>query len=193
MNKSLCSSCGDAPGDVAQHGAALAADAGITGLPGERHRSSGFQLASTPVRQSSARRMANLHALIAELKVRNMGYGAVALFLACSSSAARNYMHELRDAGVIASALIRQSAGCIDKMAFYLNPDPALAQNYLATLDASKRGNKIVTKGGEHQVDARANVRHFHIVRDDARIALAVGSTSAQRDPLVAALFGART
>jgi len=135
--------------------------------------------------------MANLHALIAELKVRNMG--AVALFLACSSSAARNYLHELRDAGVIASALIRQSAVCIDKMVFYLNPDPALAQNYLATLDACRSGNKIKTKGGEHQVEARANVRHFHIVRDDVSIALTVGSTSAQRDSLVAALFGARS
>lgn len=136
--------------------------------------------------------MEKLHALVAELAVRNMGYGAAALFLACSSSAARNYMHELRDAGVIAAALIRQSAGCIDKMAFHLNPDPSLAQNFLATLDASRRVNKISTRGGGHQVDACANVRHFHIMRDDVEMSLKVSSTPVQRDPLVAALFGAR-
>lgn len=130
MHKSLNNGCGDLPRDMTKQGAVLAAGADLTGPPRERHRATSFQLARLPVRQSSARRMAKLHALIAELKVRNTGYGAVALFLPCSSSAARNYMHELRDAGVVGSALIRQGAGCIDKMAYHLNPDPALAQNF---------------------------------------------------------------
>jgi hypothetical protein len=59
-------------------------------------------------RPSSALRERRLRALIEEFAARDMGYAGVAVFLNCSTSAARNYVHSLVDERLIEEA----PAGC---------------------------------------------------------------------------------
>lgn len=152
---------------------------------------SSFRVAAAPRKSSRTRRIEQLRVLVAELMVRDLGCAAAAALLGCSVSAARAYLHELRAAGVLAASRIRQPARSVDKMAFRLHPDTLLVHAFLDTLADAQHCDVISTKRGGHKVDARTNVRHFHIMRDDCHISLKVSSAPAQRDPLVAALFGA--
>lgn len=70
---------------------------------------------SQPMRRSSYRRQANLRTLVAEFALRDIGSAGVALLLDCSISAARNYIIELVDAGVLVSHPVRQRAGGVDR------------------------------------------------------------------------------
>jgi hypothetical protein len=54
-------------------------------------------------RLSTMRRIARLEVLLDEMKVRELTHYDVADFLMCSLSSARNYMHELLDAGLLSA------------------------------------------------------------------------------------------
>jgi hypothetical protein len=115
-------------------------------------------------RPSSARRIDKLRALVAAFGARDIGNAGVALLLDCSLTAARNYLAELLDAGVIDAHPVRQAAGCLDRTLYRRSADPLAAGAFLATLVSA---------------DCVAG------------LSAGAGSAPARRDPLVAALFGA--
>jgi hypothetical protein len=138
------------------------------------------------LRPSSARRLGHLRGLVAEFADRDIGQKGVALVLGCSQTAARNYLAELVDAGVVAAHPVRQAAGCMDRRLYRITADPLAVHRYLAALARSHR------RSAERD-DAAVSAP----VPDGARIYrswLAADFSPgrpARRDPLVAALFGA--
>lgn len=135
-----------------------------------------FDVATTPLRRQSAQRLTNMRTLVAEFSVRDLGYGGVALLLDCSSSAARNYICELLDAGLIASHPIRLAAGCADRTRFCLTDDPGLVRHFLAGLGKSQGGD--------------GNSQRVHRALEHSNSSADMDHTQARRDPLVTALFG---
>jgi hypothetical protein len=85
-------------------------------------------------RPSSARRLGNLRALVDEFDGRDIGCAGVAVFLGCSLSAARNYISELLDAGILNVHPAKQGPGCADRIVYRLAADPAAVQRFRATL-----------------------------------------------------------
>lgn len=75
------------------------------------------------LRPSTARRLEKLSELVAELSVRDMGLAAIAAFLGCSPSSARNYVFELQDAGVVESPASRAPPGCVERTVYRLHAD----------------------------------------------------------------------
>lgn len=126
---------------------------------------------SPPMRRSSYRRQANLRTLVAGFALRDIGSAGVALFLDCSISAARSYIAELVDAGVLASHPVRQRAGCVDRTLYCRTADPLVVQAFLAALASPP-------EAAEHRWAASHG-------------SSGVEDIPARRDPLVAALFGA--
>lgn len=80
--------------------------------------------AESLLRPSSARRLGNLRALVAEFAARDIGHAGVALFLPCSSTTARNYIAELLGAGLIIALPARQAAGGLDRTLYRRTADP---------------------------------------------------------------------
>jgi nucleotidyltransferase/DNA polymerase involved in DNA repair len=145
---------------------------------------------STPLRATSKRRIARLQTIIAELKVRDLGCAGTAALVDCSQSAARLYLAELREAGVICSRTIRQAAGNEDKFAHRLHSDQQLIERFLAKLGDSMQSDAVSVCVSCRHVSASAQVRHFHIIRDDDKTSHKVSNSLPQPDPLICALFG---
>ena len=143
------------------------------------------------LRPSSARRLTNLRALVAEFAERDIGCAGVALFLDCSLSAARNYIAELLDAGVVASRPDRQAAGCVDRTLYRQAVDPLAVHQFLAGLARSHGANGMATPGGVPEPETPPDPERIRRVWRDADYSFGAGSSRARRDPLVAALFGA--
>ncbi|RJG14453.1 hypothetical protein D3872_17715 [Massilia cavernae] len=101
--------------------------------------------------------------MVEEFGERDIGCAAAAMLLNCSLTAARNYILELLDAGVVASHPVRQDAGCLDRTLYQLSADRPLVQRFLATLADTDR----------------------------ADFPFGAPNPPARRDPLVTALFGA--
>lgn len=148
-----------------------------------------LQLAVAPQRASSARRIERLHRLAAELAVREIGYIGITKLLNCSQSAARGYVQEFRDAGLITSRPNRQLPRCVDKITYRLLCDSQLACAVLAKLTDFQRCTKPSETQGR-EVEQSSTACRIHIMGGDAKIALRSRNGPAQRDPLVAALFG---
>lgn len=72
-------------------------------------------------RPSSARREQRLRTLIEEFAARDMGYAGVAVFLNCSPSAARNYVHALVDERILEEAPAGRAALIEERTVFRLN------------------------------------------------------------------------
>ena len=144
------------------------------------------------LRPSSARRIGKLRALVAEFAGRDIGYAGVALFLGCSLTAARNYVTELLDAGVIDPHPVRQAAGCLDRTLYRRTADPLVVHEFLAALAGTHRAAGMPACCGTAVREApppdAASIRRTWCVADFSRGA---GNAPARRDPLVAALFGA--
>lgn len=146
----------------------------------------------TPLRATSKRRIARLQTIIAELKVRDLGCAGTAALVDCSQSAARLYLAELREAGVICSRTIRQAAGNADKFGHRLHSDQQLIERFLAKLGNSMQSGAVSACVSVHDVDvsASAQVRRFHLIRDDDKTSHKVSNSIPQPDPLICALFG---
>jgi hypothetical protein len=140
------------------------------------------------MRPSSARRLCIMRALVAELAGRDIGHAGVALFLGCSLSAARNYVSELLDAGVVAAHPARKDAGCMDRKLYRLTVDPLAVHKYLAALARSNGGRGVAGWGEGEAEDTIPDVERIRRSWSVADFSL---GAPARRDPLVAALFGA--
>jgi hypothetical protein len=136
-----------------------------------------------PVRQSTIVRQRRLHALIGQLAARDLDIPAVASFLDCSHSAARTYLHDLLDAGVV----FRQSPS--ERCKYHLTRDAAQVQSFLAGLALPRR--PTLTRANKPANGTRSfGARHFHIIDDDCYLGVDASQVPIRRDPLVAALFG---
>jgi hypothetical protein len=119
------------------------------------------------MRPATLLRIERLNELLAALEAGDMGYQQAAQLLQCSLSAARKYLCELADAGVIVPAP-RRGAG---SRSYRLRADPRGATAYINSL-----------------ADPQAAAG---VGREMPRSTYPFGC-AAGRDPLVAALFGAR-
>lgn len=95
------------------------------------------------MRPSSLLRIERLDALIAELSLRGLGSFGVAALLDCSASSARNYLLELRDAGVVV-ADANSEPGCADKTVYRLSGDHFLVNGFKSSLSRSRGGADTV-------------------------------------------------
>lgn len=107
-----------------------------------------------------------MRALVAEFAARDMGYTGVAAFLNCSPSAARNYVHSLRDERIVVEAPGRRGESTEERTVFRLNPSAAEVDFFLTRIAAPA------------------------IFVQEARVSDQARHLPARRDPLVAALFG---
>ena len=172
----------------------LAEESGETAeqLKSRLARASNATLERAPLlRPSSARRLANLRALVAEFAGRAIGCAGVALFLDCSLSAARNYVAELLDAGVIASHPERQAAGCVDRTLYRQAADPLKVDQFLGALTRTHGADGMAARRGAAEPGSSADPERIHRLWRDADFSFGAGRSPARRDPLVAALFGA--
>lgn len=76
------------------------------------------------IRPSSAQREQRLRTLVAEFAARDMGYAGVAVFLNCSPSAARNYVHALVDERLIEETSGGGASLLEERTVFRLNSNP---------------------------------------------------------------------
>jgi hypothetical protein len=143
-----------------------------------------FQATASLLRPSTARRILNLYLLVGEFEGRNLGCCGASLFLGCSVSAARNYIYELLDAGVIVSHPLRAPAGDIDRTQYHLAADRRVVREFLAALTQWHKDG-----AGKHRVLPLGECDHggLHDVADSLNPVTA----QTTRDPLVSALFGA--
>jgi hypothetical protein len=141
----------------------------------------GSARSATMVRPSSAKRLANLHTLVAEFAHRDMGRTAVAELLGCSSSASHNYIAELLDARVVFLTSASRRIEWKDRTLYRLTDDPIAVQEFLAGLAEPPSANLV---GGSVAELVRGMGRNTNF-------GLAASIEPARRDPLVAALFGA--
>jgi hypothetical protein len=148
-------------------------------------------IAATTTRPSTVRRLQRLNALIDELSARDMDAAAVALFLDCSATSARNYLNDLLEASVIRSRRTALSGDCYMRNGYHLNGDPRMARHFLAGCRESQCGDPILKRGRKQSNAARTyGTRHFHIMADDCCAGVRATRVEVRRDPLVAALFG---
>ncbi len=146
---------------------------------------------ATPLaaRPSTGRRLDKLQSLLDELCRRDLDVTAAASFLLCSPSTARNYLCQLRAAGV-ACQLPPVQADRHDGLCFRATSDRAQIGYFLEQLETARRGDTVTIRKPPSGA-LRVGGVSFHILEDDVKFALRLSRTKARRDPLVAALFGA--
>jgi hypothetical protein len=183
--------------------ASVSPDAGPARLP-ETPAACGFGVAGgldvcealdpMAARPATIRRQRRLHALIGELSARDMDTTAVAAFLDCSATAARNYLNDLLEAMVIRARRAARTDDSGMRNGYCLNGDTALVGNFLADLDASPSRRVKLKRGRKPAMEARSfGTRHVHVIADDRYLGVSATHVAVRRDPLVAALFGKET
>jgi len=131
------------------------------------------------MRSSTLLRVSRLDRLLAVLSVRALPQVEIACLLRCSTSAARNYVLELLDAGVVETVPHGEVNGRRYKSLYRLHPDQGRLAAFLAALRQA-----AAWPGRPRGMDAgpaRMEFGHCPLTQDDAAI---------RRDPLVSALFG---
>ena len=142
----------------------------------------------------TARRIENMHKLVGELLAHEMRADEIATTLNYSSSGARKYIRHLREEGVIErDRYLNATASYLGMPVYRLTLDPERVRVFLAALVAPKCDDNKVRKKERSALPERIKGepgRHFHLLGDDTDYAIRVSRETAQRDPLVAALFG---
>jgi DNA-binding transcriptional ArsR family regulator len=143
---------------------------------------------------STARRLANMRLLLAELALREMQVDEIAKLLSASSSAARNYVYELRDAGVVDAVHDRDGRFRACKPSYRLSSNPAKSRDFIEAMVNSERDARVLVRPGTAGKRGQVIVgiaRRVHIMGDDVHYSIRVDREPVRRDPLVTALFGA--
>jgi hypothetical protein len=140
------------------------------------------QSGAAMLRPSSARRLANLHALVAEFGERDLGRSGVAALLGCSMSASRNYLAALSNARVVFLQPGVPASGYGDRMLYRLTADALAVHDFLAGLAGPF---------GTSEANLASPPGQVRRIWRDSESFVCDRAVPARRDPLVAALFGA--
>lgn len=142
------------------------------------------------MRPSSMRKLDRMRTLVGQMSMRDMDSMDIAELLRCSHTAARNYLSELLQAGVVISNRGRALGGGAIRLGFRLTGDTNMVERYLAALHASTSAEFLSRRVSQAPDEIKAK-RHFHVMGDDRFLTVRVTLQPVRRDPLVAALFGA--
>ena len=137
------------------------------------------------MKPSSQRRIDNFRLLIARLAEGSMDPHAVTLLLSVSHKAARNYLHELVEAGVA-----RPDTGRPEKTFVRLHAERDVSERFLDELVTSASAERISVRRSAKRHDSHIGSCFVHVLRDDVSFPLTMHRLPVRRDPLVAALFG---
>lgn len=136
--------------------------------------------------RSTLRRQVTMKALIAELTLREMNHWAVADFLQCSCSAARNYMKELLEAGVVKLPPRGREKYVIDRAPYSISADAGAIERFLVSQAGREKASGTCGQG----FNGLLNGQRVHIASGDMSFPMRFDSPRVHRDPLVSALFG---
>jgi hypothetical protein len=141
----------------------------------------------------SQHRITMMASLIAELARRDITVQQAADFLHMTHAGGKNYMRDLRIAGLI--AIVSETTGTVGQPApiYRLTTDHAAIDQYLADLRAYRLPKRQTRPDGTLLAQALKDpTRHVHLLRDDAAgFKPVMHRITPVRDSLVAALFGA--
>jgi hypothetical protein len=132
----------------------------------------------------SLRKISRIRQLVSALEAGAMGPSAAAALLDISYSAARNYLEALVEAGAASNHPDRRTHVRLD-------PDRAVVESFLDSLAAEGEEQRITLRRSSSRHCVNPGKSYLHVLADDVRFPLVLAQTSARRDPLVAALFGA--
>jgi predicted transcriptional regulator len=140
------------------------------------------RIRSTP---ATRRRDDNVRAIITALRERHLMRDEIAALINMGRSGANKYVAMLREAGVIEiERYVAKTVWATGKPVYRLNPDTALVDGYLRSLDT---GTVSVTKP-VREID---HTRHVHLTSDDCNYHIKLASVRIPPpDPLLAAFFG---
>jgi hypothetical protein len=133
---------------------------------------------------ASSQRIDKLRVLVAALDQRSMGPGAVMELLEVSYSAARNYLHELAQAGIADPDPERHTV-------MRLNADLQVRERFFAGLSERLGQARVSLRRSTSRHCMNSSGRYLHVLADDVSFPLVLHRDPVRRDPLVAALFGA--
>lgn len=136
------------------------------------------------MKPASLRKIENMHRLVAAFDQRDMGPNAVMDLLKISYSAARNYLSELEQAGMLSPDPVQRSL-------LRISPDPSVRLRYFAALTEKTERAQVSLRRSATRHCTNSTGRFLHVLADDTAFSLVLHRVPAQRDPLVAALFGA--
>lgn len=136
-----------------------------------------------------------MRALIDEFAQREMRADDIAKVLRLTPSGARKYIRDLLGANVIElDRCIENAPGYVGKAVYRLSGDPECVRAYFASMVQPRAGaggrNKNKDDLGKAGLTMKGIERRVHILTDDVYHVIRVHRSPAQRDPLVAALFG---
>jgi len=132
----------------------------------------------------TAARIANIRRLVAALAVNSMTRAEIGNLLQMGPSGVRKYIADL---GARVS-IVRAEGGPV----YFLAMTPEQMQSYLAQLAAAPVSRPV---GIPRRARGSASIgadRHIHVMQDDEHFSVRLHTAPPARDPLVAALFGAR-
>lgn len=136
-------------------------------------------------------RIERMRDLVSALMVRAQRRDDIANMLKLSPSGVRKYLAELGSRVTIAR--FEDETSTSRGMPVYcLTISIEQAQAYLLQLGAMPRARAAKGQRSAMSIAAHDPSRHIHIMADDAHYAVRLHTAPAARDPLVAALFGAR-
>jgi hypothetical protein len=136
------------------------------------------------MKSASSRRIDNLYRLVAALDQRSMAPRAVMELLHLSRSAARDYLHELEQAGMAYHDPDRHTV-------LRSNPDPQVRERFFGELVERLEQPQVALRRSASRHCTNSSGRFLHVLADDVRFPLVLHRDPVGRDPLVVALFGA--
>lgn len=150
-----------------------------------------------PVISARERRAQQLLRVIEQLAVRSMTTLEVAHLLNCKSACAQKYLQQLRDEEVV--ILERHpEQGASNKALYRLSNNSEKIREFQELIVQPKRHRssreKLISlqaQGSILNVTVGANGQRIYMLADETHHAIRPHSEPVQRDPLVAALFGA--
>jgi len=137
----------------------------------------------SPMASARSQRIGKLRVLVAALEQRSMGPGAVMVLLQVSYSAARNYLHELAQAGLADPDPERHTV-------MRLTADLQVCERFFAGLSERLGQARVSLRRSSSRHCMNSSGRFLHVLADDVSFPLVLHRDPVRRDPLVAALFG---
>lgn len=141
---------------------------------------------------ASLRRRSKFQLLVAEFALRDLDAVAVAEFLDCSTTAAHQFVNILLGAAVIEPYRASKATGSFMRRGYRLNSNAAVISGFWPTW--RRRSSAASFRNTARSRPNRPISRiacHFHLLVGERNEGVLAHRKPVQRDPLVAALFGA--